>query len=241
MPPGEPEAVLTEPLDEMRRSRILDSVSTPDGRELTLSARDELFTIRVDGIELMSNRAYGSEEKLARLGFAVLGPRAAPRILVGGLGMGFTLRSVLDELAGQLDARVVVAELFPTVVQWSRTWLGQLANHPLEDPRVEVVEGDVRVLLGASSQAFDLVLLDVDNGPEALTLDTNDHLYTMRGITTARNALRPGGVVAVWSVGHDVEFANRLQRGGFEVEVHRVSARPDGKGDRHVIFLGRKT
>ena len=225
----------------MQRSRVLDSVSTADGRELTLHQRDELFTIRVDDIELMSNRAYGSEEKLARLGFAVLGPRAAPRILVGGLGMGFTLRAVLDELGGRHDAEVVVAELLPTVVQWSRTWLGRLANHPLEDPRVQVVEGDVRPLLAASSHAFDLVLLDVDNGPEALTLDTNDHLYTPRGITTVRNALRPGGVAAVWSAGHDVQFANRLQRGGFEVEVHQVESRPGGKGQRHVIFVGRKT
>ena len=225
----------------MNRSRILDSVMTADGRELVLYQRDELFTIRIDGIELMSNRAYGSEEKLARLGFAVLGPRTAPRILVGGLGMGFTLRSVLDELGSQRDAEVVVAEVFPTVVQWSRTWFGRLANHSLDDPRVQLVEGDVCGLLAMSSQAFDLVLLDVDNGPEALTLDTNAHLYTRGGITMVRHALRPGGVAAVWSAGHDVEFANRLQRGGFEVEVHQVSSRPGGKGERHVLFIGRRT
>ena len=228
-------------LDEMRQNRILDSVSTADGRELVLYQRDELFTIRIDDVELMSSRAHGSEEKLARLGCAVLGPRTAPRILVGGLGMGFTLRSVLDELSGQRDAEIVVAELFPTVVQWSRTWLGRLTNHSLEDPRVQLVEGDVCQLLVGSSQAFDLVLLDVDNGPEALTLDNNAHLYTPRGITMVRNALRPGGVVAVWSAGHHVEFANRLQRGGFEVEVHQVSSRPGGKGERHVIFIGRRT
>ena len=225
----------------MHQSRILDSVSTADGRELVLYQREELFTIRIDDVELMSNRAYGSEEKLARLGCAVLGPRTAPRILVGGLGMGFTLRSVLVELVGQRDAQVVVAELFPAVVQWSRTWLGRLTNHSLEDPRVQLVEGDVCQLLAISSQAFDLVLLDVDNGPEALTLDANAHLYTPRGITMIRKALRPGGVVAVWSAGHDVEFANRLQRGGFEVEVHQVSSRPGGKGERHVIFIGRRT
>ena len=225
----------------MHRNRILDSISTADGRELVLYQRDELFTIRIDGIELMSNHAYGSEEKLARLGCDVLGPRTAPRILVGGLGMGFTLRSVLDELGGQRDAEVVVAELLPAVVQWNRTWLGRLTNHPLEDPRVQLVEGDVCQLLAMSSQAFDLVLLDVDNGPEALTLDTNANLYSRRGITMVRNALRPGGVAAFWSAGHDVEFANRLQRGGFEVEVHQVSSRPGGKGDRHVLFIGRKT
>ena len=225
----------------MHQTRILDSVVTADGRELVLYQRDELFTIRIDDVELMSNRSYGSEEKLARLGFEVLGPRTAPRILVGGLGMGFTLRAVLDELGAQRDAEVVVAELFPAVVQWSRTWLGRFTNHALEDPRVQLVEGDVSRLLALSSQAFDLVLLDVDNGPAALTLDANAHLYTRRGITMVRNALRPGGVAAVWSVGHDVEFANRLQRGGFEVEVHQVSSRPGGKGDRHVLFIGRRT
>lgn len=225
----------------MHRSRILDSVSTADGRELVLYQRDETFTIRVDDVELMSNRAYGSETELARLGFAVLGPRPAPRVLVGGLGMGFTLRSVLDELGDQRDAEVVVAELLPAVVQWSRTWLGHLANRPLDDVRVQLVEGDVRQLLAISPEGFDLVLLDVDNGPEPLTLDTNAQLYSRRGIAMVRDALRPGGVAAVWSAGHDVEFATRLQRGGFEVEVHQVSSRPGGKGDRHVIFLGRKT
>jgi spermidine synthase len=224
----------------MRRSRTLDSVVTPDGRELVLSQRDDLFVIRVDDVELMSNRAYGSEEKLARLGLAALGARPAPRVLVGGLGMGFTLRAVLDDLAGRHQATVTVAELFPTVIEWSRTWLGHLANHPLDDPRVRIVTGDVASLLMHSPQSFDLVLLDVDNGPEALTLDANDHLYTPRGITTLRNALRPGGVAAVWSAGHDTPFVARLQRGGFDVEVHQVTARPGGKGDRHVIFLGRK-
>jgi spermidine synthase len=225
----------------MHQSRILDSVLTTDGRELVLYQRDELFTIRIDDVELMSNRAYGSEQKLARLGFAVLGPRATPRILVGGLGMGFTLRAVLDELGDRHEAEVVVAELLPTVVEWSRTWLGRLTNHALDDPRVQLIEGDVRQLLAVSSGAFDLVLLDVDNGPEALTLDTNAHLYTRRGITMVRNALRPDGVAAVWSAGHDVEFATRLERGGFEVEVHQVSSRPGGKGERHVLFIGRRT
>ena len=224
----------------MRKTQILDSVLTPDGRELVLYQRDELFVIRVNDVELMSSRAYGSEEKLARLGLAVLGPRPAARTLVGGLGMGFTLRAVLDGLAGQDAAEVVVAELFPTVVNWNRTWLGRLANHPLEDPRVQVVEVDVGHLLAGSTQAFDLVLLDVDNGPEPLTIDANRYLYTPRGIATLRNALRPGGVAAVWSADHDVHFANRLHRGGFEVEVHQVAARPGGKGDRHVIFVGRK-
>lgn len=224
----------------MRRTRILDTVLTSDGGELVLTQRDQLFTIRVDDVELMSNRAYGSEEKLARLGFAVLGPRPTPRVLIGGLGMGFTLRAVLDELTPETSATVVVAELFSGVVGWNRTWLGPLANHPLEDPRVEVFEGDVGRLLADSPQSFDLVLLDVDNGPNALVVDTNHHLYTLRGVRTLHAALRPGGVAAVWSAGHDVQFADRLQRGGFGVEVHQVTARPGGKGERHVIFIGQK-
>jgi spermidine synthase len=224
----------------MHKSRILDSVVTPDGRELVLYQRDDLFVIRVNDVELMSSRAYRSEEQLALLGLAALGPLPARRILVGGLGMGFTLRAVLDGLTGQQHAEVVVAELFPIVVDWNRTWLGRLANHPLEDPRVQVVEGDVRPLLAGSTQTLDLVLLDVDNGPAAFTIDANRHLYTPRGIATVRNALRPGGVAAIWSADHDIHFADRLHRGGFEVEVRQVSARPGGKGNRHVIFIGRK-
>ncbi len=224
----------------MRKTHILDSVLTPDGGELILTQRDDLFTIRVDGVDLMSNRAHGSEEELARLGFAVLGPCPAPRVLIGGLGMGFTLRAVLDQLAPGAGATVVVAELFPGVVGWNRTWLGPLANHPLEDPRVQIFEGDVGEVLTTSPATFDLVLLDVDNGPHALVIDANHHLYTQRGVRTLLAALRPGGVAAVWSAGHDVQFADRLHRGGFEVEVHQVTARAGGKGDRHVIFIGQK-
>jgi len=224
----------------MRKTQILDSVPTPDGGELVLTQRDDLFTIRVDGVDLMSNRAHGSEEELARLGFAVLGPCSAPRVLIGGLGMGFTLRAVLDQLPPGTGAAVVVAELFPAVVGWNRTWLGPLARHPLDDPRVRMVEGDVGAVLAASPEAFDLVLLDVDNGPHALVIGSNRHLYSRHGIQTLHTALRPGGVAAVWSAGHDVQFADRLHRGGLEVEVHQVRARADGKGDRHVIFLGQK-
>ncbi len=224
----------------MRKTQILDSVLAPDGGELVLTQRDDLFTIRVDGVELMSNWAHRSEEELARLGFAVLGPCPTPRVLIGGLGMGFTLRAVLDQLTPGARADVVVAELFPGVVGWNRTWLGHLADHPLDDPRTQILEGDVGAVLTASPEAFDLVLLDVDNGPNALVVDANHHLYTQRGVRTLHAALRPGGVAAVWSAGHDVQFANRLQRGGFEVEVHQVTARAGGKGDRHVIFIGQK-
>jgi spermidine synthase len=230
----------TELPESMRKTVILDSVLTPDGGELVLTQRDDLFTIRVDGVDLMSNRSHGSEEELARLGFAVLGACTTPRVLIGGLGMGFTLRAVLDQLTPASGAGVVVAELFPGVIGWNRTWLGPLASHPLDDPRVQIFEGNVGDVLTASPGTYDLVLLDVDNGPNALVVDANHHLYTRRGVQTLHAALRPGGVAAVWSAGHDVQFADRLHRGGFEVEVHQVTARAGGKGDRHVIFLGQK-
>ncbi len=211
----------------MRKIQFLDSVAIPDGGELVLTQRDDLFVIRVNDVELMSNRTYGSEQKLARLGVAVLGPRPAPRVLIGGLGMGFTLRAVLDELAGQSDADVVVAELFPAVVQWNRTWLGRFANHPLDDPRVQIADGDVGRLLADSTQTFDLVLLDVDNGPEALVIDENRHLYTQRGIGTLHRALRPGGVAAVWSADHDTAARAAVTSSS----SGRRARRPHGKNE----------
>lgn len=222
----------------MLKNQILDSVVTPDGRELVLYQHGTSFAIRVDDDDLMSSRMHGSEEELARLGLAALGKRPAPRVLVGGLGMGFTLRALLDGLKGKPQARVVVAELFPAVVSWNRTYLADLARRPLEDSRVSVAEGDVGRLMKDSPGDFDLILLDVDNGPEAFTLDENHELYTDAGIAACRRALRPGGVVAFWSASDDHGFAYRMHKGKFEVEVHRVSARPGGKGGRHVIFLG---
>lgn len=223
----------------MQPRRIVDSVFTADGRELILYQRGDLFVLEVDTEELMSSRAHGSEDALAELGIAALGPAAAPRVLVGGLGMGFTLRAVLDALADRPAARVTVAEVFPAVVAWNRAHLGHLARQPLDDPRVELA-GDVADSLAASDGAFDLVLLDVDNGPDAFTLDANRHLYSGRGVERLARALAPNGVVAVWSAADDPSYAARMRRGGFEVEVKRVPARASGKGGRHVIFLARR-
>lgn len=222
----------------MLKNQILDSVVTPDGRELVLFQHGTTFAIRVDNDDLMSSRMHGSEESMARLGLQALGAKPSPRVLVGGLGMGFTLRAVLEGLKGKPHSEVVVAELFPAVVSWNRTWLADLAKRPLEDRRVTVEEGDVAKLLARSPAHYDLILLDVDNGPEAFTLDDNHQLYTDAGIASVRRALKPGGVVAFWSAGDDHGFAYRLQCGKFDVEVHRVPARPGGKGGRHVIFLG---
>jgi spermidine synthase len=223
----------------MQSNVVLERVPTPDGRTLSLEQRGDVFTIRLDHVALMSSRASGSETALARLGCADLGTRTAPRVLVGGLGMGFTLRAVLHELRTRRDARVVVVELLPPIVRWNRTQLGGLAAHPLDDPRVELVEGDVRAVLAATPAAFDLVLLDVDNGPAALTSAANRRLYTADGLAAMRKALRKGGVVAVWSAGPDARFAERLRRAGFAAEMHQVRAGPGDKGSRYVVFVGR--
>ncbi len=224
----------------MKPLRVLDCVATPDGRELVLYQRGDVFLIQVDSHDLMSSRAHGSEEELARLALTALGERPAPRLLVGGLGMGFTLRATLDGLARRPGARVVVAEVFPAVVAWNRDFFGHLAARPLADPRVRVEEGDVAELLVSPRQRFDVILLDVDNGPDALTLASNRHLYGQRGLDRLSGALTPGGVLAVWSAAGDARFARRLRRSGFSVSTHRVAARASGKGGRHVIFVARR-
>lgn len=235
----------------MKPFRLLDCVVSRDERELTLYQRGDAFYIQIDGYDLMSSRAHGSEDELARLALAEVrtgdGGRpggAGPRVLVGGLGMGFTLRATLDVLggrgAGGAGAEVVVAEAFQAVVDWNRGPLAHLAGRPLADPRVRVVVGDVADRLAEAvdeAAPFDAVLLDVDNGPEAITLEANEHLYTQRGLARAFRALAPGGVLAVWSANDDPRFADRLRRAGFRTGTHRVSERHGGKGGRHTIFV----
>jgi spermidine synthase len=159
-------------------------------------------------------------------------------VLVGGLGMGFTLAATLAQLGA--DAEVVVAELIGAVVAWNRTHLGHLAGHPLKDARVQVHEGDVGQVLRERKGAFDAVLLDVDNGPSGLTRDSNSQLYGTSGLAAAHAALRPGGVLAVWSVASDPAFTRRLSRAGFEVREHNVSARSGSKGPRHTLWIAIK-
>lgn len=238
----------------MKPFRLLDCVVTRDERELTLYQRGDAFYIQIDGYDLMSSRAHGSEDELARLALAEMrtgnGRRpggAGPRVLVGGLGMGFTLRATLDALGERPSsgsaAEVVVAEAFEAVVEWNRGPLAHLAGRPLADPRVRVVVGDVADRLaevGEEAPAFDVVLLDVDNGPEAITLEANEHLYTQRGLARAFRALAPGGVLAVWSANDDPRFTDRLRRAGFRVKTHRVSERHGGKGGRHTIFVAAR-
>jgi len=215
--------------------RTLGSAVVPDGDPLVLQERDGEFVIRVRGYVLMSSRVHGSEEALAETACARLAGRAAPRVLIGGLGLGFTLRAVLDRLPAR--AAVTVAELVPEVVDWNRGPLAGLLGRPLDDPRVTVAVAHVgAVIAAAPRESFDAALLDVDNGPASLVHPTNGDLYTARGIAAARAALRPGGVLGVWSTAPDDAFAARLRRGGFEVQIERVRAR--GRvGSRHVLFI----
>ena len=201
---------------------LLDSAHVPgDGGELRLYRRGDEFSIKVVGRgELMNSRVHGSEDALAEQTCARLREDITPRLLIGGLGMGFTLAAALRHLGEQ--AQVVVAELVPAVVAWNRGALGESAGHPLEDPRVSVHQGDVARVMRTAQQAYHAILLDVDNGPEGLTRKQNDWLYGMSGLNAAYAALRPQGVLAVWSAGPDPDFVQRLRKVGFEVEELRV-------------------
>jgi spermidine synthase len=191
--------------------------------------------IRAAGTELMASRNYASEEALATLACERVGQQRDVRFLVGGLGMGFTLASALRQLRS--DAEVVVAELVPHVIRWNREHFGPLAEYPLEDPRVRLLDGDVAHLLQDCRDEFDAILLDVDNGPEGLTREKDNWLYSGDGLRNARIALRENGVLAVWSCGDYDMFAERLEDAGFDVEVCRGRKRPAQKRSPHVIWL----
>lgn len=218
----------------MNRWEQIDTATLPGGDVMTLHRRADEFSLRVANVELMNSRQHGSEERLAELAVARLGVVGGASVLVGGLGMGFTLRAVLDLLAP--DARVTVAELVPQVVEWNHAHLGSLARDPLTDPRTSVVVRDVAELLRASSATFDIVLLDTDNGPEGTTQEENEWLYGPAGLNTIRAALKPGGVLAVWSVFPSESFTRRLGQAGFDAEVKYVRSRGK-KGNRHVIWV----
>ena len=222
----------------MKPWELVGETRAPDGTLLALTRHDREYVILVNGRSLMSSRMHGSEEALATIGCRRARTGVRPSVLVGGLGMGFTLRAALDALPP--EASVVVAELLPAVVVWNRDVLAPLAGHPLEDPRVEVVVGDVVDTVASSRNRFDAVLLDVDNGPDALTSSTNDGLYGDAGLAAIRGALTSGGVVGVWSARDDRKFEQRLRFGGFDVDVEHVRARLKKGGPRHTIFLGTK-
>ena len=214
----------------------LDRTPLPGGGDLRLMRRGHEFSIKRGVAELMTSRLHGSEEALATLAAQKLGGRPKPRVLIGGLGMGFTLRAALGALGA--EARIVVAELVPAVVRWARGPMAELFGASLDDARVELVEADVAALIGVGKFSYDAILLDVDNGPEGMTQSANDRLYSSRGLAAARAALTPGGVLAVWSQGPDRAFAQRFEKAGFVVEEKRVRARGAQGGSRHVIWLG---
>jgi spermidine synthase len=213
----------------------LGAARAPEGGELVLYERAGEFVIRVNGLELMSSRAHGSEERLAEIVCAGLRPEA--RVLIGGMGMGFTLKAALARLSKQ--ATVVVAEIVPAVVEWNRGPLGPLAGRPLEDARVAVEVADVLKVMRGTKQRWDAILLDVDNGPEALTRKANHVLYGEQGLKQARSVLRPGGALAVWSSSPNDRFVRRLRKVGFTVEVHDVPARGSAGGPLHTVFVGK--
>ena len=223
----------------MNHPQLLGQTTTPDGTVLKLTRSGDEYTILIDGQSLMSSGMFGSEEAMAHLACERARMLERPSVLVGGLGMGFTLRATLDELPS--DAVVVVVELLPAVVEWNRALLGPLADHPLYDKRVQIEVTDVAFTLKSSPGKFDAILLDVDNGPAAFTESANAWLYDDRGIAAAHAALKKDGVMAVWSAREDRTFEKRLRYGKFTVQVERVRGRSKDGGPHHVIFLARKT
>jgi len=222
----------------MKPWKELGHTDTPDGNDMRLTERDGEYVILVNGQTLMSSRAHGSEESLATRACGRLATVKRPRVLVGGLGMGFTLKATLDLLPP--DAIVTVAELVPAVVQWNRGPLASLADHPLSDRRVRIEVTDVGFTLRANPGQFDAILLDVDNGPSAFTSLNNCGLYDNAGVAAAYQALKRGGTLAVWSAWDDRKFEQRLRFHGFNAQSDRVRARREKGGSKHTIFVGLK-
>jgi len=218
---------------------LLDTASIPNGGgELRLKQRGREFSIMLGTNELMNSRLSGSEEALATLSCERMAGRVAPQMLIGGLGMGFTLRAALGALPK--DARITVAELVPAVVAWARGPMAEVFDGCLDDPRITVREGDVAAVIREGKGRYDSILLDVDNGPDGLTHAANDGLYDREGLLVARDALKPGGVLAVWSSGPDSRFTKRLRDARFAVD--EVATRANGKrgGARHMIWIAVK-
>lgn len=223
---------------------LLDTATVPGefsgaGGVLRLYRRGTEFSIKAGNCELMNSRVHGSEDALAEWACGRVAGRAQARVLIGGLGMGYTLAAALRQVAA--DAAVVVAELVPAVVAWNRGPLAPLAGQPLADARVQLREQDVGQVMRSERNGFDAILLDVDNGPEGLTRKANDWLYGLDGLDAAHASLRPGGVLAVWSAGPEPVFAQRLRKLGFAVEDLRVPAHAGKQGARHTIWLATKS
>ena len=226
----------------MSRWKRIDQALVP-GTQSTMELyrwdEGDEYAIHVDGRQLMSNQVHGSEDALAELACELLPRRDGARVLVGGLGMGFTLAAVLRELSD--TSEVTVAEVVPAIVEWNRGPAGVASGHPLDDPRVTVHMGDVADAFKGRRRTWDAVLLDVDNGPTGLTRATNNWLYSWEGLTAAYGALRPGGVLGVWSAAGDRAFTNRLQRAGFSVDPVPVRSRGRQGGRQHTVWIAVRT
>ena len=223
----------------MKVRELLATAKVPGGDELRLFRRDRDYMIVLDRNELMNSRMSGSEEQLATLTCERLkSGRTPPRLLIGGYGMGFTLRAALAVLPA--TASVVVAELVPDIIAWARGPMAVLTAGCLDDPRVKVVEDDVAAVIAAARGTYDAILLDVDNGPDGLTRAANDGLYSPLGLEAAKAALVRGGILAIWSAASDPAFTRRLGAAGFAVDTMQVRARSNGKGAQHVIWLAEK-
>jgi spermidine synthase len=219
----------------MKPNEKIATTRTPDGGEMVLYRHDRDFSIMINGQDLMHSRQHESELELSRLGCAHLTDHAAPCILIGGLGMGYTLRQALDILSP--DAHVVVSELLDAVVEWNRAFFGELNGRPLEDRRVDLQMGDIIDLITSSKRRFDAILLDVDNGPHAMTDSGNHRLYSDEGIGLCRRALRPGGCLAVWSVEPSRRFEQILLRGNLHVRRFRVPAHKGSKSQSRFVWV----
>jgi spermidine synthase len=220
----------------LKPTKCIAKAASPDGTELSLYSHDGDFLIRAGRGDLMTSRESWSEEELARLACSRLGAAREPTVLIGGLGMGFTLRQTLDLLSE--DATVLVAELVPEVVQWNRDHIGELTGHPLRDPRVVVHVGDVAEVIRRSPAAFDAIMLDVDNGPEAMTSTENDNLYSHAGIERCITAMPRRGSLAIWSASICPPYERRLRDHGLFVRRYRVPARKEGKSLTRCIIMG---
>ena len=216
----------------------LGTAHVPGGVEIRLYQRGDEFMILLPTDELMSSRMRNSEERLATMTLERIAGNPAPRMLIGGYGMGFTLRAALA--AAPPRARITVAELLPEIIEWARGPMAALTAGCLDDPRVTLEVRDVAETIAFDVGHFDAILLDVDNGPDGVVRKENDRLYSRTGLATTFGALRPGGILAVWSAADDAGFTRRLRGAGFEVEMVTVKARPNGKGPRHVIWFARK-
>jgi spermidine synthase len=217
----------------------LGTALVPGGDQLDLYSRGDDFMIVLDRNELMSTRMNGSEIALAEMTLDRLAGNAAPHILIGGYGMGFTLRAALAKMGPK--AKVTVVELVPGIIEWAHGPMKGITSGCLDDPRVRLLMGDVGAVINGANGTYDAILLDVDNGPDGLTREGNDGLYSATGLQAAKRALKPGGILAVWSAGSDARFTKRLENNGFVVDEVAVRARANGKGPRHVIWFARKT